>query len=118
VASRARFQTLRYELSSPCAVDQCDAFVSHSWWDSGAAKYAALALWAERFELEIISVDSALVYRGLDIGAAKPDRATLAAFPHELVDIADPAQPYSTGEFLRDVLPAMERVRRRRWIGQ
>jgi tRNA dimethylallyltransferase len=80
---------------------------------TGSGKTALALEMAARFRVGLISVDSALVYRGLDIGAAKPDRATLAAFPHELVDIADPAQPYSTGEFLRDVLPAMERVRRR-----
>jgi tRNA dimethylallyltransferase len=80
---------------------------------TGCGKTALALEMAARFRVGLISVDSALVYRGLDIGAAKPDRATLAAFPHELVDIADPAQPYSTGEFLRDVLPAMERVRAR-----
>lgn len=80
---------------------------------TGCGKTAFALELAARFRVGLISVDSALVYRGLDIGAAKPDRATLAAIPHELVDIADPAQPYSTGEFLRDVLPAMERVRAR-----
>ena len=80
---------------------------------TGSGKTALALEIAARFRVGLISVDSALVYRGLDVGAAKPDRATLTAFPHELVDIADPAQPYSTGEFLRDVLPAMERVRQR-----
>jgi tRNA dimethylallyltransferase len=80
---------------------------------TGSGKTALALEMAARFRVGLVSVDSALVYRGLDIGAAKPDRATLAAFPHELVDIADPAQPYSTGEFLRDVLPAMERIRAR-----
>ena len=65
---------------------------------SGKTAYAVEL--AERWGTEIISVDSALVYRGLDIGAAKPASAMLAAVPHELVDIADPAEPYSTGEFL------------------
>jgi tRNA dimethylallyltransferase len=80
---------------------------------TGSGKTALALEMAARFRVGLVSVDSALVYRGLDIGAAKPDRATLAAFPHELVDIADPAQPYSTGEFLRDVLPALERIRAR-----
>ena len=80
---------------------------------TGCGKTALALGLAARCRVGLISVDSALVYRGLDIGAAKPDRATLVSVPHELVDIADPAEPYSTGEFLRDVLPAMERVRAR-----
>ncbi|MBD9657161.1 tRNA (adenosine(37)-N6)-dimethylallyltransferase MiaA [Pseudomonas sp. PDM12] len=56
---------------------------------------------------ELISVDSALVYRGMDIGTAKPDRATLDAFPHHLVDIRDPAEAYSAADFRRDALAAM-----------
>ncbi|WP_312936963.1 tRNA (adenosine(37)-N6)-dimethylallyltransferase MiaA [Pseudomonas sp.] len=56
---------------------------------------------------ELISVDSALVYRGMDIGTAKPDAATLAAYPHRLIDILDPAQSYSAAEFCRDALQAM-----------
>lgn len=51
---------------------------------------------------EIVSVDSAMVYRGMDIGTAKPDAATLAAAPHRLIDIRDPAQAYSAAEFCRD----------------
>ena len=61
----------------------------------------ALAL-AERLPLAIISMDSAMVYRGLDIGSAKPDRAILERHPHALVDIRDPAQPYSAADFVRD----------------
>ncbi len=80
---------------------------------TGCGKTALALALAARCRVGLVSVDSALVYRGLDVGAAKPDRATLVAVPHELVDIADPAEPYSTGEFLRDVLPAMERVRAR-----
>lgn len=55
----------------------------------------------------LISVDSALVYRGLDIGSAKPDAATLARFPHALVDIRDPEQAYSAAEFCTDARAAM-----------
>lgn len=51
---------------------------------------------------EIISVDSAMVYRGMDIGTAKPDAQTLAQIPHHLINIRDPAQPYSAGDFFRD----------------
>ena len=53
---------------------------------------------------ELISVDSALVYRGMDIGTAKPDKATLAEFPHRLIDIRDPAQSYSAADFRTDAL--------------
>jgi len=62
---------------------------------------AALAI-AERHPVEIISVDSALVYRGMDIGTAKPASAELAAVPHHLIDIRDPLQAYSAAEFARD----------------
>jgi len=62
---------------------------------------AALAL-AERYTAEIISVDSALVYRGMDIGTAKPTAQQRAAAPHHLIDIRDPAQAYSAAEFAAD----------------
>lgn len=56
---------------------------------------------------DLISVDSALIYREMDIGTAKPDKATLAEFPHQLIDIRDPAQSYSAAEFRTDALVAM-----------
>ena len=56
----------------------------------------------KRFPCDLISVDSALVYRGMDIGTAKPDTATLARTPHRLTDIRDPEETYSAGEFVRD----------------
>ena len=62
---------------------------------------AALAI-AQRWPVEIISVDSALVYRGMDIGTAKPTTAELAAVPHHLIDIRDPLQAYSAAEFVAD----------------
>jgi tRNA dimethylallyltransferase len=62
---------------------------------------AALAI-AREHGVEIISVDSALVYRGMDIGTAKPTRAELAAVPHHLIDIRDPLQAYSAAEFVTD----------------
>lgn len=55
-----------------------------------------------RFPFDVISVDSALVYRGMDIGTAKPDRETLERVPHRLIDIRDPEDAYSAGEFVRD----------------
>jgi tRNA dimethylallyltransferase len=66
----------------------------------------------QRLPLEIISVDSALIYRGMDIGTAKPDAATLRRAPHRLIDIRDPAEGYSAAEFRRDALEAMEDIRR------
>ncbi len=62
---------------------------------------AALAI-AQEHACEIISVDSALVYRGMDIGTAKPSEAELAQVPHHLIDIRDPLQAYSAAEFVRD----------------
>ena len=61
----------------------------------------------ERFPLDIVSVDSALVYRGMNIGTAKPDEATLRRAPHRLIDIRDPEESYSAGEFVRDAQQAI-----------
>jgi tRNA dimethylallyltransferase len=69
----------------------------------------ALAL-AQRLGGEIVSVDSALVYRGLDIGAAKPDAAMQARVPHHLLDVCDPWQVYSAAEFARDARAAIDAV--------
>ena len=63
----------------------------------------ALAL-AERFPVEIVSVDSAQVYRGMDVGTAKPDAATRGRVPHHLVDIVEPVEAYSAGRFRADAL--------------
>jgi tRNA dimethylallyltransferase len=73
-----------------------------------ASGKSALALeWAERLGGEIVSVDSALVYRGLDIGAAKPTRTERDRVPHHLIDLRDPWQPYSAAEFARDARDAV-----------
>ncbi|HSM12221.1 MAG TPA: tRNA (adenosine(37)-N6)-dimethylallyltransferase MiaA, partial [Lysobacter sp.] len=73
-----------------------------------ASGKTALALeWAQRLDGEIVSVDSALVYRGLDIGAAKPDAAELARVRHHLIDLREPWQPYSAAEFAGDARSAM-----------
>ncbi|GAP65418.1 tRNA delta(2)-isopentenylpyrophosphatetransferase [Mizugakiibacter sediminis] len=77
---------------------------------TAAGKTALACALRERFPLEIVSVDSALVYRGLDIGTAKPDAATLARHPHRLIDIRDPAQPYSAADFRHDALAAMAEI--------
>ena len=65
----------------------------------------------ERLDGELISVDSALVYRGMDIGTAKPDAATLRRAPHHLIDIRDPAEPYSAAEFATDAGALIRRIR-------
>ncbi len=67
-------------------------------------------------QFEIISVDSALVYRGLDIGTAKPSSEILAAAPHRLIDICDPADPYSAGSFREDALREISDIHRQEKI--
>ena len=69
---------------------------------TASGKTAAAMAIAQRHETEIVSVDSALVYRGMDIGTAKPTRDELAAVPHHLIDIRDPLQAYSAAEFVAD----------------
>ena len=64
----------------------------------------------EKLPCEIISVDSALIYRGMDIGTAKPTADELKKAPHKLIDILDPAQSYSVAEFRKDALLAMEEI--------
>ena len=77
---------------------------------TASGKTALACKLADRFPLDLISVDSALVYRGLEVGAAKPDAATRACYPHRLIDIRDPAQPYSAAEFRSDALIEMGRT--------
>ena len=64
----------------------------------------------ESFPLQIISVDSALVYRGMDIGTAKPDAQTLRRAPHRLIDIRDPSESYSAADFCTDALREMKSI--------
>ena len=70
-------------------------------------------LLSRRLPVEIVSVDSAQVYRGMDIGTAKPDSATRARVPHHLLDIRDPAQSYSAGDFVRDARDAIAAIHAR-----
>ena len=67
---------------------------------------------ARHLGAEIISADSAQVYRGMDIGTAKPDAAALAEVKHHLIDIRDPADPYSAAEFRKDCISVVFRVQR------
>ena len=73
---------------------------------------AALAL-AERLDAEIVSVDSALVYRGMDIGTAKPTADERARVVHHLVDIREPSQAYSAAEFAADARRLLQEIRAR-----
>src|SRR3954470_15541766 len=70
---------------------------------------AALAIARER-PVEIISVDSALVYRGMDIGTAKPTAEELAAVPHHLIDIIDPLDAYSVAQFRADAIRLVDEI--------
>jgi tRNA dimethylallyltransferase len=79
---------------------------------TATGKTALACALAERFPLALVSVDSALVYRGLDIGTAKPDAAALARHPHRLIDIREPSEPYSAAEFRADALAAMDAIAR------
>jgi tRNA dimethylallyltransferase len=74
-----------------------------------ASGKTALALdWAARLDTEVVSVDSALVYRGLDIGAAKPTAAELARVRHHLVDVREPHEVFSAADFAREALAPMQ----------
>jgi len=78
---------------------------------TAAGKTDAAIFLHERYGCEIISVDSALVYRQMDIGTAKPDAETLIKAPHELVDIIDPWESYSAANFVNDAYKLMEQSR-------
>ncbi|MHB1540107.1 MAG: tRNA (adenosine(37)-N6)-dimethylallyltransferase MiaA [Steroidobacteraceae bacterium] len=71
---------------------------------TGSGKSAWAERLAEQAPVEIVSVDSAQVYRGLDIGTAKPSRAVRARIPHHLIDVCDPAEGYSAGRFVAEAL--------------
>ncbi len=77
---------------------------------TASGKTALAVSLAAQLPVEIISVDSALVYRGFDIGTAKPDTALQARAPHRLVDIRDPSESYSAAEFRHDALAAMRDI--------
>ncbi len=80
---------------------------------TGAGKTDLALRLAERHNLEIVSVDSAMVYRGMDIGTGKPSPEVLRRHPHHLVDILDPLQAYSAGQFVRDARRAIDDIRSR-----
>jgi tRNA dimethylallyltransferase len=77
---------------------------------TGSGKSDLALRLAAQLPLEIISVDSAMVYRGMDIGTAKPDAAIRAHIPHHLIDIREPTSSYSAGEFVRDAVLSMQAI--------
>jgi tRNA dimethylallyltransferase len=77
---------------------------------TASGKTALVLDWALRFGGEIVSVDSALVYRGLDIGAAKPSDEERASVPHHLIDVREPWQPYSAADFANDARAAVDDI--------
>ena len=77
---------------------------------TASGKTAFAVDWAQRLDTEIISVDSALVYRGLDIGAAKPDLETLRLAPHRMIDIREPHEVFSAADFAAEALPHMQEL--------
>ncbi|WP_374358040.1 tRNA (adenosine(37)-N6)-dimethylallyltransferase MiaA [Chitinimonas sp.] len=80
---------------------------------TASGKTACAVALAQTLPVELISVDSALVYRDMDIGTAKPDAATLAVAPHHLLDVIDPTQSYSAAQFRSDALALMADITRR-----
>jgi tRNA dimethylallyltransferase len=78
-----------------------------------AGKTALALELAARFPVEIVSVDSAQVYRGMDVGTSKPSAAVRARVPHHLIDVCDPAERYSAGRFRRDALQLIGEIRAR-----
>jgi tRNA dimethylallyltransferase len=80
---------------------------------TASGKSAAALRLAEQFPLEIVSVDSAQVYRGMDVGTAKPSAADRARVPHHLIDLRDPADAYSAAQFVQDARAAIEAIRAR-----
>jgi tRNA dimethylallyltransferase len=80
---------------------------------TASGKTAAAMAFAREHPCEIISVDSALVYRGMDIGTAKPGATERAAVPHHLIDIRDPAQAYSAAEFAADASRLVDEINAR-----
>ncbi len=79
---------------------------------TGCGKTDSAIRCVDHLDVELISVDSALVYRGMDIGTAKPSPQVLAKYPHHLVDIVDPGDNYSAGRFRRETLDLMARITR------
>lgn len=99
----------RLDVSNSLFADEC-------WFLTGATavgKSKVGVLLAQRLDAEIISLDSMAIYRGMDIGTAKPGPAEQAAVPHHLVDIRDPQQEYSVAQYLEDAERVVRDIRQR-----
>jgi tRNA dimethylallyltransferase len=77
---------------------------------TASGKTAVALELADRFPVELISVDSAQVFRDMDVGTAKPDRVTLERYPHRLIDLISPEESYSAARFCHDALAAMAEI--------
>ena len=80
---------------------------------TASGKTALSLCLADRFPVEIVSVDSALVYKGMDIGTSKPNQSVLQKYPHHLIDICFPEDTYSAAQFRHDALNAMQQMTKR-----
>ncbi len=80
---------------------------------TACGKSALAVALAEKIDLEIISVDSAQVYRTMDIGTAKPDSSTRERIRHHLIDIRDPSEPYSAADFREDAIGLIRQIQAR-----
>src|SRR5215472_17860151 len=80
---------------------------------TASGKSAVALELSKRLPLEIVSVDSAQVYRGMDIGTAKPDAATRSRVPHHLIDVVEPTEAYSAARFRSDAIRAIAGIRAR-----
>jgi tRNA dimethylallyltransferase len=96
-------------MSAPALRARCIALAG----PTASGKSAASLAIAQRWPVEIISVDSALVFRGMDIGTAKPTLQERALVPHHLIDIIDPLQAYSAADFVRDATRLVDDIRAR-----
>jgi tRNA dimethylallyltransferase len=83
---------------------------------TGSGKTALSLALAEEFNGEIVSCDSVAVYRGMDLGTAKPTASERARVPHHLIDVADPDQPFTAGAYSRAGRAAMHEIARRGWL--
>ena len=99
-------------MSSSALSAELPAFLALAGPTASGKTAAALAI-AQQQAVEIISVDSALVYRGMDIGTAKPSADELAVVPHHLINIRDPLKAYSAADFVRDARVLMTDIRSR-----
>jgi tRNA dimethylallyltransferase len=98
------------------ALSQCLCIAGPTASGKTAAALALADAWRGRRDVEIVSVDSALVYRGMDIGTAKPNAAERATVPHHLIDVIEPTEAYSAARFVADARRSIDEIRARNRI--